>query len=250
MKVDGFGKVGIVIQARMTSTRLPGKVLKRVLNRPLFSYQLERLKPIHGVDFLIVATTQGAEDEALVAFAEEEGVPTFRGSEHDVLGRYFGAANQFQLDHILRITSDCPLIDPSVVSRVLGVYRDAYPDVDYVSNVITRTYPRGLDVEVFSRDTLTRLHQEVVAPSDREHVTAAILKDVAVWRTRSVILEPNHRDERWTVDTVEDFELIRRILEALYPQKPDFDMFDVLSLLDRYPDWRKLNAEICQKSYK
>jgi len=142
-------KVGIIVQARMTSTRLPGKVLRPVLGKPLLEYQIERLQRVRRADELIIATTTKDTDQPIVDLAERLGIKVFRGSEEDVLSRYFYAAQENDLDVVVRITSDCPLIDPVVIDRVISAFLDKTVNSDYVSNCLTRTFPRGMETEVF-----------------------------------------------------------------------------------------------------
>jgi spore coat polysaccharide biosynthesis protein SpsF len=240
-------KTLIIIQARMTSTRLPGKVLKSVLGKSLLEYQLERLGRVCNIEGLVVATTTNKADQPIVALCQSLNVPIFRGSQADVLSRYYEAALAHGADLVVRVTSDCPLIDPAVVSEVIGFYQ-AHPDAyDYVSNTLDRTYPRGLDVEVFSFKVLEQAHREAAQADEREHVTPFIYRHPQRFRMAQVRQPADHSAERWTVDTPEDFELIRCILEALYPKNPKFDQADVLALLEAHPHWRALNAGIEQK---
>lgn len=240
----------IIVQARMTSTRLPGKVLMPVLGKPLLAYELERLQRCQQADALMVATTTNASDDRVVALCQELNVPVFRGAEQDVLSRYHGAAQQAQAETVVRVTADCPLIDPSVVDTVIAHFKAAQTGpqstLDYASNTLVRSYPRGLDVEVFSRSALEMAQQEAIEPAHREHVTPFFYHNPQRFRLASLEAPQNWGHHRWTVDTPEDFELARRILEALYPVKPSFDCRDVLTLLEQHPDWVALNAHIEQ----
>lgn len=240
-------KTLIIIQARMTSTRLPGKILKPVLGKTLLEYQLERLAQVSNADGIVVATTTNETDQPIVDLCNALAVPVSRGSEADVLSRYYEAAMAHQADIVVRVTSDCPLIDSAVVSEIIGFYQAHADEYDYVSNTLVRTYPRGLDTEVFPFKLLEQAHREAIQPDEREHVTPFIYRNPHRYRLHQVKQSVDHSAERWTVDTSEDFELIRRILEALYPQNPTFGQTDVLALLDAHPDWRALNATIEQK---
>ncbi|WP_303673658.1 glycosyltransferase family protein [Vampirovibrio chlorellavorus] len=240
----------IIVQARMTSTRLPGKVLMPVLGKPLLAYELERLQRCQQADALMVATTINASDDPVVALCQELNVPVFRGSEQDVLSRYHGAAQQIKAETVVRVTADCPLIDPAVVDAVIAHFKAAQKGtqsvLDYASNTLVRSYPRGLDVEVFSRSALEIAHQEAMEPAHREHVTPFFYQNPQRFRLASLEAPKNWGHHRWTVDTPEDFELARRILEALYPIKPNFACRDVLALLEQHPEWVALNAHIEQ----
>ncbi len=240
-------KTGIIVQARMTSTRLPGKVLLPVLGRPILSYQIERLKRVAASDQLIVATTLNEEDLPIVQLCEREGISHYRGSELDVLERYHGAALRFGLDVVVRVTSDCPLIDPEVIGQCIEMYRDAEKQYDYVSNGRRRTYPRGMDVEVFSMNALREAYDEGKTEPDREHVTPFIYRHPERYRLGELLYVRDESRYRWTVDTPEDFELVKRLLEETYPSKPQFNLEDLLELIQQHPDWSAINAHIEQK---
>lgn len=238
-----------IIQARMTSTRLPGKVLREVLGKPLLEYQVERLRRCRHLDELVVATTRNAADDPIVALCERLAVPTHRGSEHDVLERYFDAATRFQADPVVRLTSDCPIIDPAVVDRVVSFYLEHPGQYDHVSNAIVRTYPRGMDTEVFSYAALQLAHGEARLPPQREHVTPFLHRQPNRFRLGHVTYGQDESRHRWTVDTEEDLDLITRLISALYPANPNFTMEDCLDLLQQHPEWSLINAAVEQKKY-
>ncbi|MDV2583345.1 glycosyltransferase family protein [Alkalibacillus haloalkaliphilus] len=236
-----------IVQTRMGSTRLPGKVLKPVLSKPLLEYQVERLRRTECLDQIVIATTTQAEDQTIVDFSKELSIPYYRGSEEDVLSRYVEAANHYDADVIVRITSDCPIIDPQVIDQVVSYYLENHHDYDYVSNTLQRTYPRGMDTEVFSKNLLEKVSKLAETQSEREHVTAYILKRSDQYKVKNIAHSENHSDNRWTVDTVEDFQLIKKIIEHLYPKDPHFTLEDTLKLLKEYPEWKKINAHVEQK---
>ncbi|MBN1213504.1 MAG: glycosyltransferase family protein [candidate division Zixibacteria bacterium] len=242
-------KAALIIQARMNSTRLPGKVLKEVLGRPLLFYQLERLRRVCLQDEIIIATTVNKADETIVAFCEKQGVPCHRGSEEDVLARYLETADVFGVSDIVRITADCPLIDPAIIDRVIKVYFDGRGEIDYAANTLERTFPRGMDCEVFSFEVLKEINDRAAEISDREHVTSYIYKHPEKYRLKNIAGDKDHSAHRWTVDTPEDFELIRRMIKELYPVKPAFHMADCLEVLARHPDWIKINQHVKQKAF-
>lgn len=242
-------KIVIINQARMTSTRLPAKVMKPVLEKPLLEYQLERLQRARLVDQIVVATTINDTDQPIVDLCDRLCIRSYRGSENDVLARYHGAAIAHQADVIVRVTSDCPLIDPQVIDQTIQFYLDSYPEYDYVSNSLVRTYPRGMDTEVFSFQSLDQAFHQAMAPGDREHVTPFIYFNPHQYNLGQVSYAQNLSSHRWTVDTPEDLELITRIIESLYPIKPDFSLQDCLDLLCQYPEWSMLNQHIEQKQY-
>lgn len=242
-------KTVIIVQARMTSTRLPGKVLKLVLGKPLLEYQIERLKRVKLAHGVVIATTTNDTDQPILELCDCLFIPYIRGSEEDVLARYYEAAIAHQADVIVRVTSDCPLIDPVIIDRVIRSYLEGAGALDYVSNVLQRTYPRGMDTEVFSFQALQEAYQESTAQPDREHVTPFINRRPERYCLSHVCDGVNNSQHRWTVDTPEDFELIRRILEAIYPVNPYFSMQDCLKLVDQHPELSQLNAHIEQKLY-
>ncbi len=237
----------IISQARMTSTRLPGKVLKEVLGKPLLEYHIERLLRVRLADELVVATTTNDTDQPIVELCERLGVAYYRGSEEDVLSRYYEAAAHFGADVVVRVTSDCPLIDPGVVDEAISLYvknRDKY---DYVSNALQRTYPRGLDTEVFSMAVLEKAYKEAREQPEREHVTPYVYRHPELFRLANCSGAQDYSQHRWTVDTPEDFELIRLILEELYPVNERFTWLDVLELLSKHSEWVEINAGVEQK---
>jgi len=173
-------KVVVIIQARMKSSRLPGKVMLQVLKRPLLSYLLERVGEVGTTNEMIVATGNHPDDQPIVELCQEQGIRVFRGSDEDVLDRYLQAAREYHADVVVRITADCPLIDPNIIERVIRFYLDN--TYDYVSNTLVRTYPRGMDAEVFSRTTLEKTAYEAKAASEREHVTLFMYRHPEMFR--------------------------------------------------------------------
>ncbi|HZR22186.1 MAG TPA: glycosyltransferase family protein [Vicinamibacterales bacterium] len=236
-----------IIQARMTSSRLPGKILKPILGRPMLELLIERLRRAKHVDDVVVATTSRPTDDPVEELCARIGAGCFRGSEDDVLDRVLGAAHAHAVDLIVEITGDCPLIDPTVVDRLVEMYHEG--GADYVANVLTRTYPRGLDTQVFPTSVLEDVARLTNDPVDHEHVSLYIYEHPERFRLRN--LESGLPERYWslrlTVDTPQDFALITAIYEALYPAHPDFALADVIALLDRRPDLVALNADIQQK---
>lgn len=241
-------KTVIINQARMTSTRLPGKVLKTVLGKPLLQYQLERLQQVKSADAIVVATTTNAEDDPIVELCKQLKISCYRGSEFDVLSRYAEAAKIYAADAIVRVTSDCPLIDPAVVDQIIQLYWQNYPKYDYVSNCLKRSYPRGMDTEVFNAEVLQIAHKESQSTFEREHVTPFIYRQPQRYCLGDLIYREDQSQHRWTVDTPEDFELVKKILEGLYPQQPEFSLQDCLDLVENHPDWSTINASVAQKT--
>jgi spore coat polysaccharide biosynthesis protein SpsF len=219
-------RVVALIQARMGSTRLPGKSLAVVAGRPLLATMLDRVAGAGSLDAMWVATTEAPRDEPIAALAAAAGAGVFRGSEDDVLARYAGAAAAAQADVIVRLTSDCPLIDPGVIDRVVGEL-DGH-DLSTNAPPIGRTYPDGMDVEALARAALTRADREATEPGDREHVTRFLHR--GTFDVHVVAHPRDLGDVRITVDTADDLEVVRGLLETL---PPGFTLDDVLRALGR-----------------
>lgn len=232
--------VGIV-QARSSSTRLPGKVLEPILGEAMLFRQLERLARCARLDTLAVATSDDSSDDAVAVVAGSFGVPCVRGSLHDVLDRYRTAADALRADVVVRLTADCPLIDPEIVDGVIDVHVGG--GYGYTSNFIDRRYPDGLDAEAFDRDVLESAWAEAIG-SDREHVTPWIYRHPERFRLGSLRCPQNLAALRWTVDEPRDLEFVRVVYGRLYPHKPDFSMRDILVLLDADPAVGLINAPL------
>lgn len=240
--------VVIISQARMASTRLPGKVLKEVLGKPLLQYQIERLWRVRGISDVVIATTVNESDDIIENVCKSLSCAVFRGSERDVLGRYYFAAKAYNADVVIRVTSDSPLIDSFVIERVVQSYLHSTAEYDYVSNTVKRTYPRGMDTEVFPVRVLEEVFQEARLDYEREHVTPFLYTHPERYRIRNLMYHTDVSQHRWTVDTPEDFELIRRIITAFDGVHPAFTLEDILSVLKLHPEWALINAHIEQKN--
>lgn len=239
----------VIIQARMTSTRLPGKVLKSVMGKTLLEYQIERLRRVKSVNEIVVATTTNHIDLAIVELCDKLKVACFRGSEEDVLSRFWHAACVYNADVIVRITSDCPLIDPKLVNEAVHFYQVNVDHFDYISNALEESYPRGMDVEVFSFKVLSEAYKQATMQADREHVTPFIYRNVERYRIKNILSSRDYSQFRLTVDTIEDFTLIALLLEKLYPINPNFTMEDIIDILENNMKWVGINAHIKQKEY-
>lgn len=239
--------IGIIVQARMNSTRLPGKIMKKVLDKPLLEYYLERLKRVRHIDKIIVATPDSISEEPIWKLCKEIDIDTFQGSELDVLNRFHGAAKKYQLKTIIRIPSDCTLIDPEVVSQILEYYLENNQRYDYVTNTLERTYPRGMDTEIFPYKLLEEANALSKTESEREHVTPYIYLRPEQFSLGSIKYSSNQSHHRWVVDTAEDFKLIKTILEHIYPIDPQFTIEDVLNFLSMNPTYYSINKHIEQK---
>lgn len=233
-----------VIQARTGSTRLPGKVLLPLLGEPLLSHVVRRVSRASSLDATVVATTLAPGDDVIVQLAASEGWLVERGSETDLLGRYLGAALAHRADRIVRVTSDCPLVDPGVIDQVVSVFDGG--QVDYASNTLEpRTYPRGLDVEAMTLAALERAAREDDDPRSREHATPYIYRHPTLFRLRAVRLPVDLSRHRWTVDTAEDYELVRHIYDAI--GRDDFSWREALAVVEAHPAWSQLNRHVQQK---
>jgi len=232
-------KILAILQARTSSTRLPGKVLKPILDRPMLALQIERILQSKKIDKLIVATSTDPTDNPIETLCHGINIPCFRGSLDDVLDRFYKAALVFHPEHIVRLTGDCPVIDPDIIDEVIDFYLNG--EYDYVSNAIEPTFPDGLDTEILRFSALEEAWKEARLPSQREHVTSFINTQPDRYCIGSYKYHKDLSHHRWTVDEPEDFELIRLIYEALYSIKPSFRMNDILNLLDQNPDWVKIN---------
>lgn len=232
----------------MTSSRLPGKVLKPILGRPMLALLLERLRRASTLDMIIVAMTQREEDDPLQAFCDEAGVASYRGDENDVLGRFHHAlaSRAPGAQTVVRITSDCPLLDPEIVDNQVSYFLNNRDRFDYVSVGKAPKLPNGASVEVFSRGALERAFSEATQAYDREHVTPFIQAPDHGFHlgvTPTDILAP---EARLSVDTEADFEVVRLIFEALYPANPAFSLADVLHYLEAHPEVAAINSDVVQ----
>jgi spore coat polysaccharide biosynthesis protein SpsF len=221
-----------ILQARMSSTRLPGKVLAPVLGEPMIARQIERLRRSRRIDALVVATSSEPSDDPLAAWAEGAGVEVFRGDLHDVLGRFCALlAAKPQARTVLRLTADCPLADWTVIDALVD--RHDAEGADYSNNVTpTRTFQHGLDAEVMRRDVLLAAGREAADPFEREHVTPFIYRRPERFRLASLTREPSLAHLRWTVDLPADLAFVRRVYERLYPANPAFTSDDVTALAE------------------
>ncbi|MDX2212940.1 MAG: glycosyltransferase family protein [Oculatellaceae cyanobacterium bins.114] len=243
-------KTAAIIQARMGSTRLPGKVMKSLCGKTVLSHVITRVKACSLVDEIIVATTTSDDAEAIVLEAEKAGVNWFRGSEDNVLERYYLAAQHYQVDLIVRVTSDCPLFDPEVLESLLDYFHmmtDVGLFIDYTSNTLTRSYPIGLDAEVFTFSTLENAYNNATKPYEKEHVTPYIYQHPEIFALHNQHYDEDLSSYRWTLDTPEDFQFIEAVYQALYQPDRLFTMDDILELLEKNPSLTQINAHIRQK---
>lgn len=243
-------KTVAIIEARMTSTRLPGKIMIPVLGKPLLELLVERLKRAKLLNQIVIATTQNSSDDVVEQLAHRLGVGCFRGSEEDVLDRVLRAARTYNVDIIVEVTGDCPLMDPIILDQIIHTYQTK--NVDYVSNILERTYPRGMDIQIFSTAVLEKVSRLTNDPIDHEHVSLYIHEHPEIFTLANVKsdLPENKWDIRLTVDTQEDFQLIKAIFDSLYPRNPEFTLHEILDLLEKRKELLNLNQNIQQKKVR
>jgi len=238
-----------IVQARLGSTRLPGKVLADLCGDTMLARVVQRLRAAHRVDDVVIATTLRDEDDLILDEAKRLGVGVFRGSEHDVLARYLGAARAFHAGIVVRVTSDCPLLDPWVVDDVIWALR-AQQHNDYASNTHTRTYPRGLDVEALYLETLARIDACATSVPAREHVTAYLMEQPGAFTMQQVQAKRDDSDLRWTVDTQDDLALARLLYERLGLAHTIRPYSDVVAAVRAMPELTAINAHVTQKPWQ
>ncbi len=234
-----------IIQARMGSTRLPGKVLRDIAGDTMLARVVRRTQLARTLSAVVVATTTAAADSPVVTECDRLGIPAFRGDEQDVLDRYWQAAHACQADVVVRITADCPLIDPGVVDLVVTAFQAARPD--YASNVLERTYPRGLDTEVMTLAALRSAWRQADQPYQRAHVTPYIYQNPERFRLLSVKADADTSNYRWTVDTAADLTFVQAVFERL-GSDGTFTWRAVLELLAREPELADINRDTQQKA--
>lgn len=235
-----------IVQARMLSTRLPGKVLKDIGGRTVLERVINRLERCTALTSIVVATTTQSVDDAIVLACVDMNVTCTRGSEQDVLDRYYRTAKKINADYVVRITSDCPLIDPELVDRTVEVFFEQ--QADYASNSISRTYPRGLDAEVFSFSGLERAWKKATRDYEREHVTPYLYDHPEIFRIASLTNPIDFSHHRWTLDTVEDLTLIRELYARL-GNRGHFHWHEAIAAAEREPALFHLNSHVVQKHY-
>ncbi|PTU32373.1 cytidylyltransferase domain-containing protein [Stenotrophobium rhamnosiphilum] len=230
-----------ILQARLSSTRLPGKVLRPILGKPMLMLQIERLRRSRKIDRLLVATSSEASDDPLALVCAEFGVDCYRGSLTDVLDRYCKAAEPYAPEHVVRLTGDCPLADPDIIDQVISMHLSN--GNDYTSNTLNQSFPDGLDVEVVRYSALVEAGANAKMVSEREHVTPFIYKNPQIFKLGEFRSIQDLSELRWTVDELEDFELVNAIYEALYPLRADFSTEDILHWLQQNPRWKSHNTD-------
>ncbi|MFA5387080.1 MAG: glycosyltransferase family protein [Candidatus Paceibacterota bacterium] len=233
-----------IFQVRTSSVRFPAKAFKKIEGKTLLWHVVQRVKTARLIDRLIIATTDKEEDDRIEEFAQQNGLLCYRGSERDVLDRYYQAAKQFGSEVIVRITPDDPFKDPQIIDQFVSYFVNSNGSLDYVSNTIIPSYPEGIDLEVFSFKALERAWIEADKPSEREHVTPYIWKNSDKFQIKNLIYRKDLSNFRWTIDYPQDMEFTVEIYKRLYPVKKIFLMEDILEILEKEPDLQKINDGI------
>jgi spore coat polysaccharide biosynthesis protein SpsF len=236
-----------IIEARMNSSRLPGKVLKPILGKPMLEILIERIRQARRIDQIVVATTDSVSDDQIEALTQSLKVGCFRGSENDVLDRVLQASRRYSADIIVEITGDCPLIEAEKIDQMLGSYQ--HMKYDFMMNRFDRSYPPGLGLRIFWKETLEKVSRLTQDPVDREHVTLYVWEHPELF---SIYQFQNNLDQKYwnirlTLDNQEDLVFIEAIFSELYPWNPKFDLYDIIELLERKPELMEINRHIQNK---
>ena len=243
-------RIGVIVQARTTSTRLPKKILKDLpcgSGITVLEQVIRRLKKANKSDIIIIATTLDKQDDEIVKIAEKEKVPIYRGDRDDVLSRYYFAAKENNLDAVVRITSDCPVIDPDIVDDIIRKFISQ--KVDYATNTLEKTYPHGMDTEIFTFSSLKKTYSEAKKSYEREHVTPYIRLHPDIFSLLNIEASPKFYspDIRVTLDTEEDYALLCTIYDYLYPENAYFTTEDIINLFKDKPWLKLINKKVVQK---
>lgn len=237
-----------LIQARMGSQRLPGKALMKIQGKSALEWIAFRLKACRTLNGVVLATSNQAKDDALESLAQRMSIPCFRGSETDLIQRHLGAARAHQADAILRVTGDCPLVDPKLAERMIEAARKSWKTIDFVANYFPPSFPDGLDLDILPTRTLERLDREVKAVLHREWLTTYILENPRNFRILNVSNPEDLSSLRWTLDYPEDLRFIRSVFRHLSARKPNFKMQDILNLMDKNPKLKTINENRLDKT--
>lgn len=241
------GRIVTVVQARTGSTRLPNKVMRPLAGKPLLARMVERVQAAELAGDVIVATTAESSDDPIIDLCRAEGFHYFRGSVDDLLDRHYQTALRHEADIILKIPSDCPLLDPRIIDRVIASFLSGQGEYDYVSNLHPATYPDGNDVEVMTLGALETAWREATRPLEREHTTPFLWERPERFRLANVAWESGldySMSHRWTVDYEEDYQFIAAVYEALYPENPLFSLDDILAYLAANPEVEAINSHL------
>lgn len=243
-------KIVAIIQARMASSRLPGKVMKEIAGEPMLLHVVKRTRMATKIDDVIVATTIDSQDDVIEDYCRQNQIVVYRGSEHDVLDRYYQSAKEYNADVIVRLTADCPVLDPGIIDRLVNEFIKA--DVDFAANRLPppfkRTYPIGLDAEVCTFTALEKAWHEAEAKHEREHVMPYFYEEPGRFRILQIDNDVDYGYLRWTVDTEEDLALVRKIFSA-FDGRLDFGFLDILELVNKHPEFQLINQQVDAKKF-
>lgn len=235
-----MSKITVMIQARTSSKRFPKKVLAKIEKKPMIWHIIQRVKLIPSVQQIALITSDKKEDKILLKIAKDAGIIGFSGSLSDVLGRHYKCALEYDADPIIRITADCPLIDSKIVEEMIKFYLEH--DYDYVSNILKRTFPDGLDVEIFSLKVLQRMYNNAKLKLEREHVTMFIKNNIKKFKAFDFTNREDLSGFRWTVDEKEDLRFVRKIYAEMRP-RTNFSFKDVLKIISNKPQLQEINKK-------
>ena len=238
---------GIIVQARMRSSRFPGKVLKKIQNKTLLELQINRLKHSQKADMIIVATSVEHADNEVSAECERLGIPCFRGSENNVLERFYQAANCYGIDVIIRTNADCPFIDAIQIDKLINIWNAKYPNIDYVSNILEESFPLGMHIEIFSKEAIKIALDQSIAEDEHEHVTAYIYRNTTIFRILNVLNDEDLSAYRWTIDYPEDFLLVKEVYKNFGVANSKFTMTDLVCFFKANPELQKINSQYKKK---
>lgn len=240
-------KIVATIEARMTSSRLPGKPMLEVCGRPILGHLVDRLKAVESIDVIVLATTKNQTDDVMAEYASSVDIEVFRGDEEDVMGRVVDAGRSVDADVIVEITGDCPIIDPEIVEQAIRCYREN--SYDYVGNQHVRSYPDGMDVQVFALETLIRSEAMTNDPLDREHVTLHIRNNPHIFSHLNLVAPPEQHwpDLGLTLDEKRDFDLLKIIIEKFHNENPLFSCLDAVRFLRANPKLLEINYDVTRK---
>lgn len=230
-----------VVQARMISTRLPGKVMKKILDKPMLWYVVERLQYARMIEKVVISTSMNKADKEIILFAKQNNIDYYAGSELDLIDRIYQTGEKFRADIILRVTADCPLVDPKIADKVAKFYLNNRQRYDFVCNNLRPTFPHGLDLEIYPLSLLKRAWEEITAPFEREWFVLYLYFPHGKFRVGNVECEKDLSEYRWTVDYPEDFKLVSDIFEELYQPGKIFPMKDIVALMKQKPGLMELN---------
>jgi spore coat polysaccharide biosynthesis protein SpsF len=240
-------KIVATIEARMTSSRLPGKVMLMAAGIPMLEHLVRRIKSVQSINEIVLATTINKADDVLVNFAKDNNIRVYRGDENDVMQRVIEAADSANADVVVEITGDCPIIDPEIIEQTIQMFKRN--KADYVSNTMVRSYPDGMDTQVFSLDTLKRSAALTNEPLDREHVTLHIRKHPEIFTHVHLVAPPeiNWPELGLTLDEIYDYNLLKKIIEYFYVDNPTFSCLDAVRFLRKYPNHIEINKAVARK---